>query len=83
MIGAGLVDPNFWILFGVSCALVGIIMFALGAITSIFTILSWYEGGFYMFIVGAIGAIASYLIGWGVGTIVPSSPIHSCNCTVA
>jgi len=70
MIGAAFANANFWTLFIITCVLVGIVMFALGAITSRFTILSWYKGGFYMFIVGAIAAAASYLIGWGVGQIV-------------
>jgi len=86
MIGAGIEDEKFWVLFGVSCALVGVVMFGLGAITSIFTILSWYKGGLYMFFVGALGAVASYLIGWGVGNIVgsgtPTAPPPICNCTM-
>jgi len=82
MIGTA-VPTQFWTLFGISCALVGVVLFALGAVTSIFTILPWYKGGFYIFAVGFLAAVASYLIGWGVGTIVPSSPTPSCNCTVA
>jgi len=83
MIGIA-VPTKFWVLFGVSCALVGIVMFSLGAFTSIFTILSWYKGGFYMFVVGAIGAVASYLIGWGISSSLGSSvPPTFCNCTNA
>jgi len=81
MIGIA-VPTNFWVLFGVSCALVGIVMFSLGAFTSIFTILSWYKGGLYMFVVGAIGAVASYLIGWGISSSLGSPVPPICNCTM-
>jgi len=84
MIGTAVETP-FWTLFGISCALVGVVMFALGAITSIFTILTWYRGGLYIFAVGTVAAVASYLIGWGVGNVVGSSPTAPppiCNCSM-
>jgi len=79
------VHTQFEVLFGVSCALVGVVMFGLGAVTSIFTILPWWKGGLYMLVIGALGAIASYLIGWGIGEAVGSSsspPPPVCNCTI-
>jgi len=80
MIGSG-VNASFWVLFGISCALVAVVMFGLGAITSFFTILTWYRGGINMLIVGAFGAGASYLIGWLVGFLVgTTSAPPTCSC---
>jgi len=81
MIGAS-VKTEFNILFGISCALVGIIMFGLGAITSIFTILPAWKGGIYLFLVGTVAALASYGIGYGLGEAVGNgTPQPMCNCT--
>jgi len=79
MIGTG-IDANFWVLFGVSCALVAVVMFGLGAITSIFTIHEWYRGGMNMLVVGALGAVASYLIGWLVSYLVGTNSSTPCSC---
>jgi len=81
MVGIG-IQADFWNLFIASCVLTGAIMFVLGAVTSIFTILPWYKGGLYMLVVGALGAAASYLIGWGIdGAVGSTTPPHICNCT--
>jgi DNA damage-binding protein 1 len=82
MIGVA-VASDFWVLFGVSCVLVGILMFILGAFTSLFSLLSWWKGGGYMFVVGVVGSVASYLIGWGISSSIPvSTPIINCNCSI-
>jgi len=81
MIGSA-THADFWVLFAISCILMGFIMFGLGAVTSFFTILPWYRGGTYLFLVGAIAALASYGVGFGLGEVVPSGTANSmCNCT--
>jgi len=68
------------LLFGLACALVGITLFILGALTSRFTIHTWYKAGFYMLLLGTIAAASSYAIGLAVDKIVngisaPSPPV--------
>jgi VIT1/CCC1 family predicted Fe2+/Mn2+ transporter len=70
-------SPNMNALFGIAIALVALALFALGAVTSRFTIHSWYKAGLYMLIVGAVAAGSSYLIGWGVDSIVKSIGANS------
>jgi DNA damage-binding protein 1 len=75
-------DPTA--LFGISIALVALCLFALGAITSMFTIHTWYKAGFYMLILGVVAAGSSFLIGWGVDSIVTQfeTPVASVNCSM-
>jgi len=61
---------NFNAIFGISIVLVAVTLFLLGVLTSRFTIHTWYKAGFYMLILGALAAGSSYLIGWGIDTIV-------------
>jgi VIT1/CCC1 family predicted Fe2+/Mn2+ transporter len=82
MVGIGFQAP-FWDLFIASCIMTGVMMFVLGAVTSMFTILPWWKGGLYMFGVGAIGSVVSYLIGWGIEGAVGYKPhVPVCNCTL-
>jgi VIT1/CCC1 family predicted Fe2+/Mn2+ transporter len=64
------VPANNNALFGIAIGLVAVALFTLGAVTSKFTIHTWYKAGMYMLIVGAVAAGSSYLIGWGVDSIV-------------
>jgi len=61
---------NIGAVFGGSIAAVAITLFILGAITSRFTIHTWYKAGLQMLILGTLAAGSSYLIGWGVNEIV-------------
>jgi len=82
IVGVG-IKSDFWHLFIASCVLTGVVMFVLGAVTSIFTILSWWKGGLYMLVVGAVGAAASFLIGWGINIAIgPENATVTtiCNC---
>jgi VIT1/CCC1 family predicted Fe2+/Mn2+ transporter len=60
-------DPDA--LFGISCGLTAITLFALGALKSRFTIRTWWASGLEILLMGALTAAAAYLIGWGVEAI--------------
>jgi len=70
VIGQLVGGASFIGLFGAAIGLVALTLFSLGAITSGFTIHSWYKAGAYMLILGAVAAGSSYFIGWGVDSIV-------------
>jgi len=80
---------NSNLLFGLACALVAITLFFLGAITSRFTIHSWYKAGIYMLLLGAVAAGSSFLIGWALDLLVnglnqsqaPLGPVGNCSCS--
>jgi len=84
-IAHGNTDNNLqWtnLLFGLACALVAVVLFVLGALTSRFTIHTWYKAGTYMLLLGAVAAGSSYLIGWAVDLVVNGlaapPPLHNC-----
>jgi len=52
--------------FIVSVALTAITLFALGAATQRFSVRKWYVAGAFTFANGALAALASYMIAWGV-----------------
>jgi len=59
IIGVALGSP-FMNLFIAACLLTAFTQFALGAITSRFTIISWWKGGLYMLLVGIVASGVSY-----------------------
>jgi len=61
---------NFKVLFAVNCVLTAITMFALGAVSSIFSIDPWWKSGLWTLANGVVVAGASYFIGWIVNVIV-------------
>ncbi|KAL3916358.1 MAG: hypothetical protein SGPRY_006854 [Prymnesium sp.] len=51
-------------LFGISCGLTAIMLFALGAVKSTMTIRSWWLSGLEMLTVGGFVSAISYIIGF-------------------
>jgi len=69
VIGASLGTSAFWTFFGLTGLLTALTKFFLGAITSRFTILSWWKGGLYTVLMGTIASAVSYVVGWLVGAV--------------
>jgi len=61
------------ITFIVASVMTLLTMFLLGALTSRFSPSKWYISGLWILLNGGAAAIVAYLIGWGLGEIVPSS----------
>mmetsp|Transcript_43090 Transcript_43090/g.116283 ORF Transcript_43090/g.116283 Transcript_43090/m.116283 type:complete len:125 (-) Transcript_43090:369-743(-) len=58
-------------LFGICCLFTAIAIFALGAVKGKFAQANMFTSGAYMLLNGSLAAASSYVIGWGLETLVP------------